>query len=105
MESAAPREVRNAADFARVHGDVSRQPARRAGNVACLLDCSTSPEISRACAREHGGDRSHAARLLHTDGFALSAHFERHGGALIDPRTREVRAPPRTRESHTSSDE
>ena len=81
-------KVRSAGDFEQVHEGVSRRwPAARPAHIECLLDCSTSPRVSRACSKQN--NTRHAARRMYTDGFALSQHYRRYGGLLIDPQTSE----------------
>ena len=81
-------KVSSAGDFEQVHEGVSRRlPAARPAYIECLLNCSTSPKVSRACSKEN--DARHAARRMYTDGFASSLHYRRYGGLLIDPQTSE----------------
>ena len=47
-------KVRSAGDFEQVHEGVSRRwPAVRPAHIECLLNCSTSPKVSRACSKEN----------------------------------------------------
>ena len=81
-------KVCSESDFEHVHEGVSRRlPAARPAYIECLLNCSTSPKVSRACSKQN--DTRHAARRMYTDGFASSQHYRRYGGLLIDPQTSE----------------